>query len=211
MEVVIISGGKAPTAKLLEKYINKDSYVICADSGANSMYKYGYVPNLILGDFDSIDDGVLSYFKNKDCIINIFPAEKDFTDTEAALEETIKLSPSKIVFLGCIGTRLDHVIANLGMLKRCLELNISACIVDENNIITLHDKNFIMEGRLGETFSLHSFGSEVKNLSIKGAKYRLDNYNLCFGDPRTVSNEFLNNEVNITFKSGIIMLFKVND
>lgn len=211
MEAVIIAGGKAPSAKLLHEYINNHSYIICADSGADCIYKAGYAPDILLGDFDSIDKKVLHYFKSKNSITKTFPPEKDFTDTEAALLEAVRQKPSEIVFLGCTGTRLDHVMANLGLLKRCLDKNIKASIVDENNIITLHNEDFIIRGNFGETFSLHAFGNNVKSLSIESAKYELNNYDLAFGDPRTVSNEFLNSEVHITFKSGILILFRVKD
>lgn len=211
MRVVIVSGGRAPSENILKRYTDEKSYIICADSGANCLFQYGYVPKLILGDFDSIDKNVLSYFINKGCEISKFQPEKDFTDTEAAFNAAVKLSPEEIVFLGCTGSRLDHALSNLGLLFRCLSLNIKASIVDENNCITLHDKSFEMEGKSGETFSLQCFGETVKNLSILGAKYPLYNYDLSFGDPRTVSNEFLNGKASIQFDSGIIMLLRVKD
>lgn len=211
MRVVIVSGGRAPSENILKRYTDEKSYIICADSGANCLYKYGIVPNIVLGDFDSINKEVLSYFINKKCKIAEYQAEKDFTDTEAAFNEALKCEPSEIIFLGCTGSRLDHALANLGLLNRCLSLNIKASIVDENNRITLHNKSFEVEGNLGETFSLQCFGETVKNLSILGAKYPLYNYDLSFGDPRTVSNEFLNGKASIQFDSGIIMLLRVND
>lgn len=211
MKIVIVSGGKHPTEEILKKYIDKESYIICADSGADGLYKYGYVPNVLLGDFDSIDKEVLNYYTNKKCNIAEYKAEKDFTDTEAAFNEALKCEPSEIIFLGCTGSRLDHVLANFGLLSRCLSLNIKACLVDENNLITLHNKSFEVNGTFGDTFSLQSFGETVKNLSILGAKYPLYNYDLSFGDPRTVSNEFLNNTVSIQFDRGIIMFLRVRD
>lgn len=211
MKAVIVSGGKSPSEDILKKCIDKQGYVICADSGADCLFKYGYIPNVILGDFDSIDKKVLNYFSNKGCPIHKYKPEKDFTDTEAALNMALKLSADEIIFLGCTGSRLDHVFANFGLLKRCLLQNIKARIVDEHNCITMHNKSFEMEGSFGQTFSLHCFGENVKNLSIIGAKYPLHNYDLSAGDPRTVSNEFLNGKVSIQFESGIIMLFRVKD
>ncbi|MDD3223994.1 MAG: thiamine diphosphokinase [Clostridium sp.] len=212
MNITIISGGKPPSFDILDKYLKESNFIICSDSGANTLYKYKIVPDILLGDFDSIDKNVLGFYeKNTACTINRFKSEKDFTDTEAAVYEAIKLKPDNIFMLGCTGTRLDHTMANLSMLKRCLDNNINGYIIDDNNIIDLHDKNFKIEGKNGQTFSLQCFGSEVKGLCIKDAKYKLDHYNLKFADPRTVSNECTDKITYISFECGIVILIFAKD
>lgn len=212
MDVTVISGGKPPSFDILDKYLKKSDFIICSDSGANTLYKYKIVPDILLGDFDSIDKKVLAFYKeNAQCKINTFKSEKDFTDTEAAVYEAVKLKPDNIFMLGCTGTRLDHTLANLSMLKRCLDNNIHGYIIDENNIVDIHDKSFKLNGKNGQIFSLQCFGSEVKGLCIKGAKYKLECYNLKFADPRTVSNEFTDKPVYINFESGIVILILPKD
>jgi thiamine pyrophosphokinase len=211
MRVLIVSGGKQPKEATIKKYIDKDTYIISADSGSDALYKHNIIPNLILGDFDSISDEVLKFYEEKNCKINRFKAEKDFTDTEAAVLEAIKLKPKELVLLGATGTRLDHTLANLGLLYKCKKAGIESVIVDENNKVSIHSESFEFNEKEGQTFSLQAFGENVRNLSINGAKYPLHNYDLSFGDPRTVSNECTKNPVKITFDSGIILLIKSND
>ena len=211
MRVLIISGGKPPEETTIRSYITDDSYIICADSGANTLYKYKILPNVLLGDFDSIDETVLKYYEASGCTINRYKAEKNFTDTEAAAEEAMDLNPKEIFFFGSTGTRLDHTLANLGLLYRCYLKNIESYIIDENNKISIHGSNFTFKDIKGQTFSLQAFGGMVKKLSIKGAKYKLVDYDLYFGDPRTVSNECTDATVKITFGSGILILIKSND
>lgn len=211
MKIVILSGGNPPKEQNLKKYIDNETFIISADSGANILHKYNMMPDIILGDFDSIDEGVINYFKEKNCKIISYPEEKNFTDTEAAVEEAIKLNPTSILLFGCTGSRLDHTFANLGLLYRCLINNIEAYIIDENNIISLHNKAFKIKGKRGDLFSLQAFGDVVKGLSINKAKYELHNYDLNFGDPRTVSNELLDNTVFITFEKGMLLLINARD
>lgn len=211
MKVIIVSGGKPPKEQTLRSYLNNESYIISADSGANTLHKYSIVPNIILGDFDSIHSNVLNHFQKVGCKTISYPAEKNFTDTEAAIEEAIKLNPQEILLFGCTGSRLDHTLANLGLLYKCLNNSIKARIIDENNVISLHHKDFEIKGRRGELFSLQAFGHVVNNLSILKAKYELYNYDLKFGDPRTVSNELLDDTVSITFKSGLLILIRSKD
>ncbi|NMM65641.1 thiamine diphosphokinase [Clostridium sp. P21] len=212
MKVVIVSGGDAPSYELIKNELKESSFLICADSGGNCLYKYNLVPNYLMGDFDSINSKVLEFFKKSaKCIIETYPRDKDFTDTQLVLNKALELGGTEIVFLGCTGTRIDHLMGSLGMLLKCLKLNVNAYIRDEHNYIRIVDKPIKIKGKKGETFSLHCYGESVENLSIKGAKYELQNYCLKIGDPRTVSNEFLEGEVEISFTSGNLMLFYSKD
>ncbi len=211
MKVIIISGGNPPSKELLIKEITEDSFLIGADSGANCLYCYNIKPDLLVGDFDSIDENVLDYFKKNNCIIDVYPTEKDFTDTEIAVRKAISMKPNEIVLLGCTGSRVDHLLGNIGMLKICLVNSINACIKDGNNNIRLIDSSTSLDGVVGETFSVQSYGDEIIGLTIEGAKYPLDNYNLKIGQSISISNEFAGPRVELKFKSGTLMIILASD
>jgi len=211
MKVIIISGGNPPSKELLINEIAEDTFLIGADSGANCLFDYNVKPDLLVGDFDSIDKKVLDYFKENNCIIDIYPTEKDFTDTEIAVERALRMKPNEIVLLGCTGSRVDHLLGNIGMLKICLENGVDACIMDENNYIRLINASTSLKGTVGQIFSLQSYGDEIIGLTIEGAKYPLNNYNLKIGQSITISNEFLSPEVQLNFKSGMLMIILSTD
>lgn len=214
MKAVIISGGRAPSFKLIKKQISKDkdTVIICADSGADCLYRYGLTPHYIIGDLDSINKECLNFFKKeKQVEFDIYPSHKDFTDTYLALKKAAELKCDEVTFLGCTGTRMDHFLGNLGLLKKCLDNNIKASIQDDNNKIIITDKNMIIEGEENSCFSLQAFWGEVSALSIKGCRYELHNYDLFPGDSLTVSNEFADSKVYISFSSGILLVMFCND
>ncbi|WMJ82091.1 thiamine diphosphokinase [Clostridium sp. MB40-C1] len=211
MKVVIISGGDPPSYSLISKELKEASYLICADSGANCLREYNISPDILMGDFDSIDEEVLNYFTNKGCEIIKYNPEKDYTDTEIAVNKAIELGCDEIVFLGCTGTRVDHVLGNLGMLLKCLRKNITSYIKDNNNIITITDKPIALYGEEGKTFSLAAYYNNVHNLTIIGAKYPLNKFYLEVGSPITISNEFLDEEVKISFDKGILLVIYSKD
>ena len=88
------------------------------------------IPDYILGDFDSIDKKVLEKYKTQKITIYELKPEKDFTDTEEAINLAIKLKSSEFVIIGAIGTRIDHVLANINVLKIALDNNIKAQIMN---------------------------------------------------------------------------------
>lgn len=211
MKIIIISGGEPPRLEVIKRELKDSSFLICADSGANCLYNYEISPNYLVGDFDSINPEILKYFLNKDCKIDKYPKEKDFTDTEIALNKAIELGASEIIFLGCTGSRLDHTLGNIGLLLKCLDLKIKAYLKDDNNIIFMTNESIDLEGEKGKTFSLLAYGNNVSGLTLKGVKYPLKNYELKVGDPLTLSNEFVEDKVSISFISGNLLILYSND
>ncbi|WP_373898494.1 thiamine diphosphokinase [Haloimpatiens sp. FM7315] len=211
MKVLIVSGGKKPSKALLKIEASNSDYIICADSGANAVKEADIRPNLLLGDFDSINNDTLEYFKKENCNIVTFPKEKDFTDSELAIRKAMELGASSLVLLGFTGTRVDHLLGNLGLLNLCLLKGIKATIKDDNNIIFLSDKPLKLSSLNKRIFSIQAYCEEVKGLTIKGAKYPLVNYDLKLGQPITISNEFLKGDVEINFKSGKILVIFSKD
>lgn len=211
MKIVIVAGGKPPSFNLLNDEIRDCDLLIAADKGGEVLYNAGISPHILLGDFDSIDEKIFKYFETNLEDIEIYPKEKDFTDTELALMKALEKEAKEIIFLGCTGSRLDHMLANLGLLKTCLDNGVDAYIKDDNNCVFLKDKNCSLKGEYGQILSFQAFGRHVEEFSIYGAKYDLKDYRLQFGDPRTVSNEFLNEDVRIEFKKGIVMVIYSKD
>lgn len=211
MKALIVSGGMAPSKEILLKELKTSEIVICADSGANHLFKYNIIPNVLIGDFDSISAEVLETFRNEGCIIETFPPEKDFTDTEIAIDYAIRKGYTIITLLGATGSRLDHVYGNIALLKKYAEKDYKIKILDDNNEIMYSRENLILYGESGNLFSLYAYGSQVEGLNVKGAKYELENYTLPIESSLGTSNEFIENEVKVTFKKGGLLIMQSRD
>ena len=117
----------------------------------------------------------------------------------------------EICLLGCTGTRIDHVLGNIGLLSKCLNHNIKAYMKDDNNFMFLCNSSMTIYGKKGDIFSLQSYGDVVENLTIEGAKYPLANYELRIGDPRTISNVFNEDVVHLSFTKGTLFVNLTKD
>ncbi|SHI68703.1 thiamine diphosphokinase [Clostridium amylolyticum] len=211
MKILIIGGGKLPSEKLLRKEYSQSDYTICADKGGEYLLDINLVPHMLIGDFDSISEESLKKFSEKRVLIQRYPVEKDYTDTEICVMEALEHNPDEIVMLGCTGSRLDHVIGNIGLLKRCLDKNVKAYIKDENNVIFLMDKPDTFTGEKDKIISLQAFTEEVSGLNISGVKYPLKGYNLKSWSAYTVSNVMINKKIDISFEKGILMVIFSKD
>ena len=213
---IIVCGG------MLEKDFAKDivldvntQFVVGVDSGLQFLYDHGIVPDLIVGDFDSVEKEIISYYNDnhKDIPIHKCNPEKDASDAEIALGLCINMEHDNIIILGGTGKRLDHFWSNVQILKNALDASVDARILDSKNRIRLIDSKFSLsiDQAFGKYFSLFPLGEAVRNLSIIGAKYPLEGYCLSPYTSRCVSNEFATDEIEITFDNGVIVFMETRD
>jgi thiamine pyrophosphokinase len=211
MECIVVCNGWSITKELVDKYINKDTYIICADGGANHLKKFGILPDILLGDFDSISDEALEFYNNKKIEILNFPPEKDYTDSELSVETAISKGFKDIIVLGGIGSRMDHTIANVFLLKMIHEAGCKGRLIDDNNIIQLTSSDITLEKHEGYKVTLLPMTPTVEGITTKGLYYPLDNYTMRQGSTRGVSNEFLEEEAYVSIKSGLLLVMMSRD
>ena len=212
---VIVSGGSIDDSFAIQMIENiKPDCVIGVDSGLNFLYRNQVVPTHIVGDFDSVSPEVINYYKAKaDIPIREFDPVKDATDTEIAVHLASELGVKELFLLGATGTRLDHVMANVQILKIALDQGMRAYILDECNRISVWEKEIRLceSERFGKYFSLFPLGGDAPDVSIEGAKYPLEHYRMSPFESRCVSNEYKDDEVVITFPKGTIVLMETRD
>ena len=112
---IILANGKPPKKSLI-KFSNKREIIqlfICADGGANKAKKLSLIPDFIIGDFDSISESILKFYRGKSKIIKL--KRQNDTDVEKCLKFAIQKGFNEAVLLGVTGNRLDHTFCNLGI------------------------------------------------------------------------------------------------
>lgn len=212
MKALIVSGGEKPSKELLKEVASKSELIIGADKGCDSLYDSHIIPKYIVGDFDSANIEKVDYLKECGAIKLEFNPEKDFTDSDSALNIAIEEGATEIIFLGVTGTRLDHTFGNLGLLISALKRGVNATIINENNKIFMVKNSISLKRDIKYKYiSFLSYGSVVKGLNIRNAKYNLEKYDLVIGDTMTVSNEFIDENIEIEFESGILLVIYSND
>lgn len=212
---VIVSGGRIGTEfglSLLEQV--QPDFIIGADHGLLFLHENGIMPTHIVGDFDSISEDILDdYRENADIPIRQFNPIKDATDTEIALRQALELGAEEIWLLGATGSRIDHVLGNIQILKIAHDRGACAYIVDEYNKISLieREKRLKKEEAFGAYFSIFPLGGAVEHVTIEGAVYPLYDHTICPYDSLCVSNRIENEMLKITFPEGIIIFIESRD
>lgn len=216
MEALIVTGGKIDDEFALG-FIKENTcdFTIAADSGMEFFYRNQLVPDEIVGDFDSVKPEVFACFKqnNPDIKILKFQPEKDETDTELALRTAMDAGCTKIWLLGATGTRMDHVMGNIHLLGMAMERGCECIILDAYNRIRMLNRRLCIKRseQYGKYVSLFPFGQAVTGLTLKGFKYPLQNYELQCYHSLGVSNEISEDEAEISFEEGILLMVESRD
>lgn len=212
-DVLLVTGGYVDIELLKTFYkANDDLYIVGVDKGLESLYKAEIKPDMIIGDFDSACDSIRTiYIDSPDAIV--LNPEKDFSDTHAAVLKVFEMNPNSITIIGGTGSRIDHMMGTIGLLKLCHEKNINATILDKNNRIRLINDSIAISkaNQYGKYVSCIPFSDKVTGVCISGFKYDADNIELIKEDTIGVSNELREEEGLITIKTGYLLVFETKD
>lgn len=204
----------------IKEIVNIDDYdcVICADNGYFWALQEEILPDLIIGDFDSLkDDSLLpnssTPTKSYTEILRL-PVEKDYTDTHVCIQEAVNRGFKHICIVGGIGGRLDHTLANLQSIAWATDSfsDLEIYMLDKKNrIALLKNSEITLHGKPGETFSLISFSESCTGVNVKNAKWCLENAILTNHFPLGTSNEFLEAPCRISVEKGELLVIRSMD
>lgn len=171
------------------------SLVIAADGGARHASALGLRIDRWVGDGDSIDAGDLAALASTGVRVDRVPVEKDASDTELALEAALDAGARELVLLGALGgTRVDHALANLGLLRHPALGGRPLVLYDEHaariSVLAAVDgpaaRNLV--GRDGDLVSLLPLDGTAEGVTTRNLRYPLVDEPLIAGRTRGVSN-----------------------
>jgi thiamine pyrophosphokinase len=210
MKAFIYTGGNIDVANIVE-FPQEGDLVIAADSGYKNAVNLGAIPTVILGDFDSLPQEELESVTDNAEILTV-PAEKDFTDTQLAVDTAIKRGATEITVIGGLSGRLDHTLSNLAILRSSHLSGVRTVMTDGINRVRYikNDSIIILKSKY-KYLSLIAISEKVKGVTVEGCKYPLDNATLTNTYQYAVSNEIQGNCAFIAAKKGELLIIESRD
>ncbi|PRX34843.1 thiamine pyrophosphokinase [Orenia metallireducens] len=187
-------------------YIKAADKVVCADGGADHAYKLGLIPDLILGDLDSISSKALEHYQTEQVEFAKYPVAKDKTDTQLILEELIGLEYKEIIIFAGLGGRLDHTLANLYLLDFLVEFDTKIKFISPKEQVEIVCKEKILVNEVDKTLSLLPLSDEVTGVYLEGFKYGLEDASFKRGDTLGLSNIVQESPAKIKLASGKLLM-----
>ena len=216
--------------------------LIAADRGLEFFLDQQITPDVVIGDFDSLSEEGKEFLETPDGIkkdseipyggmtnwkvqkesgeekkeveiIRLRP-EKDDSDTQSAMNYAIQTGAKEITILGVTGKRVDHLMANFGLLVLAQKQGVSVTLVDRYNHMKIVPSGTVLgkSEQFGKYVSFFPFGGDVTGLTLEGFKYPLSSYHLTAADSGlTVSNEISGETARVTYESGCLLMIMSRD
>lgn len=206
MRAAIIGSAPLRAPGALRSLVRKADLVICADGGVHAAHALGVAPHVVIGDLDSAPPRALQWARARGAALLRFPVEKDQTDTELATDYALDAGASEIAYVGVLGGRVDHSLANVGLLSRAAARRCRARIIDGPTEIYLANRHTAINGVKGDQVSLLPLGEPVEGITTQGLKYALHNGTLSIGSTLGVSNEIVMVPAAVRAKRGSLLV-----
>lgn len=216
---LILADGEVPTRARLDaawpRWDADIGFVVAADGGARHADALGVTIDRWVGDGDSLDPTALATLEAAGVPVERARSDKDETDTELAIRAALGMGADGIVVLGALGgSRIDHALANIGLLALPELSGRPAVILDASARITLleapdRDGNAVgttLVGRVGDLVSLLPHGAAVTGVTTAGLVYPLDDEALPAGTPRGLSNVIEAQGATVRLRSGRLLI-----
>jgi len=178
----------------------KDDFVIAADAGYSHLALRGIIPELIVGDFDS-----LSVLPEHDRILRS-PTQKDYTDMALAVKEGLALGYTSFLLDGGLGGRLDHSFANIQLLANISQYGTGILLGRDFCVTAVKNGCVNFSSCESGYISVFSADEEARGVSIKGLRYPLRDAVLKNDFSLGVSNEFVGKPATVCVSEGTLII-----
>ena len=175
---------------------------IAADAGLHLCERLGVRPDVVLGDFDSMDASEAP----ADCIR--VPVEKDDTDMMLAIKEGLARGETEFhLYGGMGGRRTDHTIANLQCLLYLAEHGAQGWLYGDGEQFTaICGGEITLPAREKGIVSVFCMGADAQGVTIEGGQYTVHDAVLTASFPLGVSNHFVGNPVRVAVTRGSLLI-----
>jgi thiamine pyrophosphokinase len=215
---VILADGDVPSRARLDRvwpgWDDGVGLVVAADGGARHASALGLTIDRWVGDGDSLDAAALTALEASGVPLERARADKDETDTELAILAALRLGADGIVLLGALGGRIDHTLANIGLLAMPALAECPAVILDGSTRLSLlvapgadgAAATASLVGHIGDLVSLLPLGDAVGGVTTDGLVYPLHAEPLPAGTPRGLSNVISEEGASVSLRSGRLLV-----
>ncbi|HHX60178.1 MAG TPA: thiamine diphosphokinase [Epulopiscium sp.] len=211
MKIGILTNGKIENYDFYKEKLKGYDFIICADGGLAHALHVDVTPEVAVGDFDSTPTHIVDYFRSKGTQIIRYSTIKNETDTEIALAYAFTKNPKSIDIFAGLGSRLDHSLANVHLLKQGLEHGVTCRIITEHNEVLVIDSAVTLNGKVGDGVSLLPLTEHVSHVCTKGLAYPVEDGEFHIGAPYGVSNYMSKPVAEVKINGGLLLVIKYRD
>jgi thiamine pyrophosphokinase len=208
LRAIVFANGELNHPENVKTLIQDGDYIIAADGGTHHCIQLGITPDLVVGDFDSLDETELHALQTSGTRLVRYDPRKDFTDLELALDHAGKSGATEALVFAALGARWDQTLANLLLPAAQTLSELEVRLIDGSQEISLlrGGGNCHLEGSPGDTLSLIPLTPEARGVLTQGLEYPLRHETLYLGATRGISNVFMKPQASVSLEEGLLLI-----
>ncbi len=207
MRFIVMANGEYGEIEAYNDVFRNTDTIICADGGANYAFRIGIIPDCVIGDLDSVLPEVRKHLILQEVEILTYPAHKDLTDLQLAMNLAYERGADEIVLLGALGKRLDHTLHNLYSCIDLVQKEVKISHYTPECWVYIVKDEIVIQGTPGDIVSVIALTDRVEGAREIGFEYSLRAPFLLSNHPYTVSNVLAGSQGVIQIESGIVVVF----
>ena len=206
---IVVAGGAMPPVAI-GSMLPPHDLVVAADSGLHAAVALGLVPDLVVGDMDSVIPSVLEAAVRTGATVERAPRDKDAVDTELAVHAAVARGARRLIVVTGGGGRLDHA---LGVLSCLLHPMLTNCEVHvwwgDAYVRVLHGPTRAdITGAVGSIVGLIAAGGDAIGIITQGLRWSLNDEDLPFHSTRGVSNVLTSPTATVSLRAGRVFVIQ---
>ena len=207
LRAVVFANGVLSDPQKSLSFILQDDILIAADGGALHCRSLGLTPDVLIGDFDSLETKEVAELEARGAKVIRHPARKDFTDLELALRHARELGAKHILVMAALGNRWDQTLANLLLpaSESFLEVDIRLLDGHQEILLVRAGQTVEIEGQRGDILSLIPLYGDAHGITTYGLEYPLNEGTLTFGSTRGISNVLVEKKARVSLRKGLLV------
>ncbi len=205
MAVLLFANGDLEEIEWIKPYLATATAVIAADGGSKHLFRLGHLPDLVIGDMDSLPRQAREWLLEGNVPLIVAPEKKDETDLELALLYASEHYKEEILIFAAFGGRLDQTLANIFLLALPALSGERIKLMSPQQRAWLVTDRSEIQGDIGDRVSLIPLGGEVLVRQTQGLQWPLVDETLAFGPARGVSNVMTSSAAAVAVGSGTLL------
>ena len=165
IEAVILANGDYPSNEIPLQILKEAPFVVCCDGGANEYIAKGHLPNIIIGDGDSLSEE--NRLKHASLLHHI--PNQETNDQTKAVQYLLAQGKRKIAIVGATGKREDHTIGNVSLLMEYMRMGAVVRSYTDYGVFIPCKDTCTFNCNIGQQVSIFNF--TAKNLQSEGLVY----------------------------------------
>jgi thiamine pyrophosphokinase len=207
VRAAIFLNGSPDSSDLLRSVAGRADLIVAADGGARFALEAGVVPDLVVGDMDSLGEDLALEVERRGAFLERHPVRKNKMDGHLAVLAARERGASAANLLCAVGGGLGALFAVPQILLAAERIGLRSTVVaDRGRIFVIEAGSRTIQGDPQDSVSIFPLSGPATGVTLESMEYPLENASLEPGDTLGFHNELIGRKASVSVEEGALLV-----